>query len=239
LAVRQLKISVLNLLVLLSSAFAVSAEEWSGFHIGARINGAFGDMAHVHQNRPNGTGIGDESLNFDVSDVGFGGFVGYRTQTGPLIFGGELGYDYLHISGGMDIAATAGPWPPNPTWNRRREMDIDHLFTLAAQVGREYEGIFVYGKGGVAFANVRTFGANVTAVPNIFGDVSDWEAGWLIGVGAERKLQHDIFLGIEYNYIGIRGDDRVIPCVNSGCNVGFADVKADIHKIDLRISRRF
>lgn len=212
--------------------------DWSGIYLGAQIGAGFSQLNHVHQNRP-GTPATYETIRQNPAGVLGGVHVGYRKDFGYTVVGAELSYSKADLSQRTFIPATAGPWPPNPVWNRVRIMGIDDIVTATVQAGMKNGQFLFYGKAGYAGANVRTFGANVSVTPNIFGDVTRFEHGWTIGAGVDYQLSSNVSVGLDFSHIRITGRSRVIPCVNARCRVGFSNVNAQVNSVTGRLSYKF
>ena len=73
-------------------AMVAAIYDWSGFYIGA--NGGYGNS----RNSWSIPGFGSEGA-FDANGAVAGGQIGYRWQTGAMVFGLEAQYDWSDMSG--------------------------------------------------------------------------------------------------------------------------------------------
>ena len=109
-----------------------AAYDWSGFYIG--VNGGGGTSRNSWDlvgGLPQG--------NHDATGGTIGGQVGYRWQTGPIVFGVEGQGNWADFSG--DNVSQVIPGNRN-----RTKIDAFGLFT--GQVGYSWQNVLLYVKGG-------------------------------------------------------------------------------------------
>src|SRR5262249_12802901 len=133
---------------------AAAIYDWSGFYIG--VNGG-GGWTH---NTWDLVGGGREGSN-DASGGTVGGQIGYRWQTGPVVFGVEAQGNWADFPGDFRSALF-------PTRNRTK-TDAFGLFT--GQIGYAFNNVLLYAKGGAAVVDNKydifnLAGVNVASTSN-------------------------------------------------------------------------
>ncbi len=114
-----------------------------------------------------------------------------------------------------------------------RSSEVSNLILVTGRLGYANDNLLAYAKAGYATADVDfgfTFGGTATA-----GSSSEREHGWTAGVGLEYAIRDNIILGIEYNFVHLNADDRVLapsPVVAVGGDV-------DVQSILARVSFKF
>ncbi|AXS40406.1 hypothetical protein [Breoghania sp. L-A4] len=138
---------------------------------------------------------------------------------GSFVFGGEIGASLVDLEEDSRYFSFGA--------NRSRVMSLDNLITATAQVGFAFDRWLVLAKGGYAGGEIYTYGSNLDL--NIYGSDTKFEHGWTLGAAIERAVSDRVSFGVGYDYVSIDGTDRVVPCVNAVCTVGFSDIQADVH----------
>jgi outer membrane immunogenic protein len=194
---------------------AAAIYDWSGFYIGANGGGGWSD------NTWDLVGGGREGSN-NASGGTVGGQIGYRWQTGPVVFGLEAQGNWADISGDHQSALFA-------TRNRTK-TDAFGLFT--GQIGYAFNNVLLYAKGGAAVVDnkydlfSRATGANLASTSN-----TRW--GGVVGAGVEYGFAPNWSLGFEYDHLFM---DR--QTVSFGA-LGSDSVKQDIDLFTARINYKF
>src|SRR5579871_6976027 len=133
-----------------------AAYDWSGFYIG--LNGG-GGSSHKCWDFVNGVTEGCH----DATGGTVGGQVGYRWQTGPIVFGVEAQGNWADFAGDNVSLAVAAD-------RNRTKIDAFGLFT--GQVGYAWNNALLYVKGGAAVTDNRYEGI-VTATGAVFDRATD------------------------------------------------------------------
>ncbi len=177
------------------------AMNWTGFYFGLHIGGQFGHsetndlddyyfLAHHH-------------FGYDESGIIAGGQVGYNLQLGRFVIGPEFDLGYLDLDGhGQE---------PEPLIRRvgvgHGSSDGDFYTTLRGRVGYavEFHGPWLlYATGGAIGVNYFT---RFYAVENnqfgIDAHTTDFDWGYTVGAGIERRLGEHWSLKIEYLYFNL------------------------------------
>jgi outer membrane immunogenic protein len=156
---KKLLVAAVGLAVLAMAAPAVAADlparpwtkaapmiapvyDWTGFYVGA--NGGYGSTRKCWDFTPGGVFAGTEGCR--VSDGGVaGGQVGYRWQSGTIVFGLEAQGDWADLKG-SNVSLLTGN-------TDRSRLDAFGLFT--GQIGLAYDNALLYVKGGAAVTSTK------------------------------------------------------------------------------------
>ncbi|WP_024510023.1 outer membrane beta-barrel protein [Bradyrhizobium sp. ARR65] len=158
--------------------------DWSGFYLG--VNGGWGwgrsswDFGGV---TPEGS--------HDASGATIGSQIGYRWQSGPVVFGVEGQGNWADFSGSnLSIAFPA---------------DINHSKTdafglITGQIGYAVNNILVYAKGGAAVTG-NTFQINSALTGAQLASTNNTRWGAAVGAGFEFGFAPNWSLGVEYDHL--------------------------------------
>ena len=196
-----------------------AAYNWSGFYVG--LNGGGGtshkcwDVAGFNEGCHDATG------------GTVGGQVGYRWQTGPVVFGVEAQGNWADFTGD-NVSVLTG--------NRNRtKIDAFGLFT--GQVGYSFNNALIYVKGGAAVVDDKySIVTNPGSALLASTDESRW--GGVVGVGLEFGFAPNWSAGVEYDhmFLGTQSNRFVTPV---GALFQVDNVKQDVDLFTARINYRF
>ncbi|MBX3581015.1 MAG: porin family protein [Rhizobiaceae bacterium] len=166
---------------------------WSGLYLGGFAGYGWGSTDVSKQASNDGTGANAPWLIDTDADGWFGGIqVGYDYQMDRWLVGAVADIAWTHING------SGSKGPPGPPAEYTTEFDW--IATLRARAGYiPTDNFLIYAHGGVAFADINLNPANDG--PWNDSSFSDTETGWVVGFGAEYKVQHNISLFAEYSYM--------------------------------------
>jgi outer membrane immunogenic protein len=214
------------------------AFNWTGFYVGGFVGGAWSDNVTTHDPRsallpydcptpgaPFFGAVCGATYKLDSSFIG-GGTIGYNWQAAgsPWVFGieGEAGYISLtgagvdNFTAGLPCSLT-GPFtlPPSRCNTFFTTKVGDWYGAVTGRVGYAWDRVLVYGKGGVAFAEVETTTSDTCSVAPcgaglLQGRGSDTLVGWAAGAGLEFALDRYWSIKGEYLYLGF--DSNVTAC---------------------------
>jgi outer membrane immunogenic protein len=158
--------------------------DWSGFYIG--INGGGG----TSRNSWDLVGGGPEGRH-DATGGTVGGQVGYRWQTGPVVFGIEAQGNWADFKGDNVSLVFA------PDRNRTK-IDAFGLFT--GQIGYAWNNVLLYAKGGAAITDnkydiISGLGGGVLA------STSNTRWGGVVGAGLEYGFAPSWSVAFEYDHL--------------------------------------
>jgi len=196
-------------------AVVAAVYNWSGFYIGVNAGGAWG---HSHANTST---VFSPTGYFATTSVpaiaaagaerirtrGFtgGGQFGYNWQSGAVVFGGELDFDYLGLRGSTSASALYPCCAPTG-FTINASTSNTWLFTARPRLGLANNNWLFYVTGGLAVAQVKgdfTF-TDTFATAHESGSVSKTKAGWTVGGGVEYGLAGNWSIKAEYLYVNIR-----------------------------------
>ena len=188
-------ISALALSIILP-ATAVQAEDWTGFYAGASGGYSFGavEAGSIENESKKGVDASVAAAFGDADPSGFEAsvFIGYRMQSGGLVYGLEGG-----ISGGsVEGSGTSD-------FSETSSIMFEESYYLRGILGTEYQGALVYGSLGLVSTSVTTEETDFNTRTE--GDIT----GLTIGVGYERMLTETWGIRAEINHT-IYEDDYAI-----------------------------
>jgi outer membrane immunogenic protein len=168
---------------------------WSGGYIGLQGGGAWGRAKAAHGTGDPIFGFPNTDITnwFDISGGVFGIESGYNLQFGHLVIGYESD---TSISTKRGSTAFIAPFNPLFTEGVRERW----LSTWRARVGYAQDSWFLYGTGGVAYANVEQ--QEMSPVGLISEKNNHW--GWAAGAGLEWMFMPKWSFKIEYLHVGLQ-----------------------------------
>jgi len=187
----------------------VPGYNWSGIYIGGNVG--YGRSTTFWDNLDDTTLWGDnippDSFSHGVSGMIGGGQIGYNYQTGPYVFGIEAMIDASAIKGDHASDTVFG------AADDQFETRIKTLVLITGRIGYAWNNLLVYGKGGLAMANIHLSVTDDTGPFTGSGSASKWRTGLTFGAGLEYGITPNLSVGIEYDYIRLQsaqyelGDD--------------------------------
>ena len=164
----------------------------------------------------------------DATGGTVGGQVGYRWQTGPIVFGVEAQGNWADFTGDNVSQLFAGD-------RNRTKIDAFGLFT--GQVGYAWNNALLYVKGGAAVVDDK-----YTIVTNpgsaLLASASETRWGGVVGVGLEYGFAPNWSAGVEYDhmFLGRRPTTSPSPV---GASRGTDNIKQDVDLFTARMNYRF
>lgn len=222
-------------------AMAQEAADWTGFYAGVFAGYGLDTAIATSTTTPPVTVEVEpgEFLTIGSSDYDerfqalFGGLqVGYSYQFDSFVFGVEgalaLGGFNKARGNSFDFNYVDGADFSSYGLDERTEFSIDWLTTFAGRAGMDFDGWLVYGKAGVAVADLSAVSTSTLSIdgnvpggplglplPNgtyVSGGTTDaLRVGAVIGIGVEKKLTEAVSLGLEYNYVDLGSIDATTP----------------------------
>ncbi len=169
---------------------AARAYDWTGFYVGGFIGAVTADTGWSY------LGVTNLSLGgpTSVHAAGFlgGGTWGYNQQFGNLVAGFEADLGWTNASGGRSV-----PCPSGLLFTC--QASLGWLGTITGRFGYAFDRLLIYGKGGLAVAEVSSASVwNPSVIPlaipgqpvpaaTVFRG-SDTAVGWTLGGGFEFAL---------------------------------------------------
>jgi len=197
-----------------------AAYDWSGFYIG--VNGG-GGTSHKCWDLVAGVREGCH----DATGGTVGGQVGYRWQTGPVVFGVEAQGNWADFTGD-NVSVVTG--------NRNRtKIDAFGLFT--GQVGYAWNNALLYVKGGAAVVDDKY---SIVTNPGgaLIASNTDTRWGGVVGVGFEYGFAPNWSAGVEYDhmFMGTQSGNFVAPV---GGFLQVDNIRQDVDLFTARVNYKF
>ncbi|HEY2247182.1 MAG TPA: outer membrane beta-barrel protein [Bradyrhizobium sp.] len=196
-----------------------AAYNWSGFYAG--LNGGGGTS---HKCWDLG-GIGEGC--HDATGGTVGGQVGYRWQTGPVVFGVEAQGNWADFTGD-NVSVVTG--------NRNRtKIGAFGLFT--GQVGYAFNNALIYVKGGAAVVDDKY---SIVTNPGsaLLASTDDARWGGVVGVGLEFGFAPNWSAGVEYDHLFL-GTQSYTFGSPAAAVFQTDNIKQDVDLFTARINYRF
>jgi len=194
--------------------------DWSGFYIG--LNGG-GGTSHNCWNLVGGLGEGCH----DATGGTVGGQIGYRWQTGPIVFGLEAQGNWADFSGD-NVSAVFFPD------RNRTKIDAFGLFT--GQVGYAWNNVLLYAKGGAAVTDNK-YDIISGAGGGVLASTSNSRWGATIGAGLEYGFAPNWSFGVEYDHLFM--DRQNVTFVSPAVGVQTDSIKQDVDLFTARVNYKF
>jgi outer membrane immunogenic protein len=156
--------------------------DWSGFYIG--INGGGG----TSRNSWNLVGGASEGSH-DATGGTVGGQIGYRWQTGPVVFGIEAQGNWADFKGDNLSLVFAE--------RNRTKIDAFGLFT--GQIGYAWNNVLLYAKGGAAVTDNKY--EIIALGGGLLASTTNTRWGGVVGAGLEYGFAPNWSLGFEYDHM--------------------------------------
>jgi outer membrane immunogenic protein len=186
--------------------------DWTGFYIGINGGGGFSHSSWSFD------GVGDGS--HDASGGTVGGQIGYRWQTGQIVWGVEGQGNWADLSG--NHFGTFG--------GLNDHSKIDSFGLITGQVGYAINNVLLYVKGGAAVADVKH---SVDNGVGFFASNSNTRWGGTVGAGVEFGFMPGWSVGFEYDHLFLGRDNfNVTP-------FDFVSVKQDVDLFTARLNYKF
>jgi outer membrane immunogenic protein len=196
---------------------------WTGFFIGAHLGGAHTEVQATETLLADPEPLIQTYAQNGASVVG-GVQAGWQKQWEKFVVGVEVGYSALSFD-----STTASPILEGVT----RSVEVRDLLTVMGRLGYADGRWLAYTKAGWASAQV-----DITLRDTVASDVAsagERASGWTAGVGIDYALTHNLFLGVEYNYLYVRADVAPLPIAETR----FGDADVDMQTLVLRLNYRF
>lgn len=221
--------AVASAALLSNAASAQDSTDWSGFYAGvfagygldtAPASSSVTDPVTIEVNPGEFLTFGGSSSSTRFDTLLGGIQAGYNHQISNFVLGVEgtvgLGGWGKTNASTLTYNVVAGADFLNLSTNDRSDFSVDWLTMFAGRFGADFDGWLVYGKAGVAVANVSsqsvsstTLDTNVAGVPFANGTYdssaaySALRAGMVVGAGLEKMLNDNVSVGLEYNYVNL------------------------------------
>ena len=187
---------------------------WTGCHIGAEGGGAWGTSRHIQDDGSRALFGLPLTDNFNVTGAVLGGTAGCDYQFSNWVIGVENDLSWTNKKG------TAHLIPPFIPAANSFETSEKWLDTMRVRFGATWERWFLYGTGGLAFANEAVSLCSPQALS--CASASHNILGWTLGAGLEYALWSNWSVKLEYLYVKL---DKTffpeLPAPNLTGGIGF------------------
>jgi outer membrane immunogenic protein len=203
----------------------VAVYDWTGFYIGA--NGGYGTSRNCWGLVPVGGVVIPDGCHSQSGGI-IGGQLGYRWQSGPMVFGLEAQGDWASLrSSHVSLA--------NPALTDSSKVTGLGLFT--GQIGYAWNAALLYMKGGAALTNNSLLQATtIGGVGLNFATSTRWGAA--IGVGFEYGFTPNWTAGIEYDHL-FMGNANNSFSVPAGAAAVVNRISQDVDMFTVRVNYKF
>ena len=170
---------------------ALAPYDWSGAYVGAHA------------------GYGSANVDYDFNDDDLFGNDAGSTNSENLdgfVGGGQIGYDWqidnfvLGLEGYVTWSDLKSSTGGNDLGEVSFHTNVDWVAALAPRVGIAWDNVLIYGKAGLALAELGTRIEQPVLSGLRFNDDDKTELGWTIGAGAEVALSENWIVGMEADY---------------------------------------
>jgi outer membrane immunogenic protein len=157
--------------------------DWSGFYIGINGGGA------TSRNSWDLVGGGTEG-HHDSTGGTVGGQIGYRWQTGPVVFGVEAQGNWADFSGSNTSLL----------FNESNRTKIDAFGLFTGQIGYAWNNVLLYAKGGAAVTDNK-YEINALGGGGLLASTSNTRWGGVVGAGLEYGFAPNWSVAFEYDHM--------------------------------------
>ncbi len=182
---------------------------WAGFYAGAQIGYVWGDNnGTIAFATPNGL-LGDPSLGNSAQGVIGGVHVGYNYQINQFVIGVEGTVDPSTLYRNVLLLAPDTVADPGAVLGIGNTVNGSVQSTIQgairARAGVAFDRLLIYGTGGVAFAEFKSYfqlyGIDLNLAPFYASDTSSSSrVGWTAGGGVEYAINNNYSVIGEYRY---------------------------------------
>ncbi|MEE4203982.1 MAG: porin family protein [Halieaceae bacterium] len=232
--IKYLPATALVLSLSAMSATAQDVDRFTGYNIGTSLSYGEADRGWIGPNQPQRTDLGSDG------GVGLGIQAGYSWAVGSnMIVGADIGYtSSLGGDGASNCRAARG----GQIGRRDCAMGVDNVLTAGARIGAVTNGFLLYGKAGLASAEISTTSrpgsdpSFTSQVPPI--DSSERQHGYYVGLGVERAIDENWSIGGDVTYYDFNEKTHSIV-LNTGFSEQRLDVGANATIFSLSLNYRF
>src|SRR5882724_3286328 len=196
--------------------------DWTGLYLG--INGGYGQSRNCWD--MNGALVFgfspaiSEGCNNGTGAVA-GGQIGYRYQTGSLVFGIEAQGDWANLKGSNTSNVFNGlALPPGVGLSLVNTSKVDAIGLFTGQIGYSFGPLLWYVKGGAAVTDNKYDGALNFTSPRFSLSATDHASavkfGGVVGTGLDWMFADGWSVGVEYNHLFMGSNDNGFKLTSFG-----------------------
>lgn len=200
---------------------------WSGVYVGGNLGLAHANLSATEQIFP------DDPFRFaglvheqSATSVIGGVQAGWQKHWGKTVWGVEAGISLLRFDDNSPSELIEG---------LTRSAEVRDILSLTGRLGYTDGRWLAYFKAGVVNAQI-----DVAYHDTIFGGSTSSngrETGWTAGLGMDYALTHNVFLGVEYNYMHFNAgvSPPLIPDLPTRFRGGDVDVQTLVVRLNYRL----
>jgi opacity protein-like surface antigen len=200
--------------IFLTASMNVIAGGWEGFYFGGQYGKAKSrtDWTYDNANYFNTLDSTVLGSNFNVNSTGnIGGlYLGYNYVMSLFVIGFEGSLQKASLNN-----TTASPFFPATD---SESTNINRFGALKGRIGYAYQSWLLSLGGGWATAKASL--SVQDASNNVIASSSQWVNGWTTGTAVEYKVSDGFSLGLAYDYIKLKLNNKSLSCPNCGTGVG-------------------
>ncbi len=216
-------------------AKADPSESWSGCYVGANAGYGEADIkgTSLAITSPNPIPIilNDPIGSAAAKGGALGGQFGCDYQAADWVLGAQISLDAADLEG--DHLYIGGSSPSN-----RVRYDINRFGTLTGRVGYLLQtNTLPYLKAGAAWTRTNHRDADSTVPVPYHGTSEITRKGWLLGIGVEHKIQQNLSIFVEYDYMDF-GKEKTTINYTDGFVYDYS-FKQDMNYLGIGMNYRF
>jgi outer membrane immunogenic protein len=185
------------------------AFDWSGLHIG--VSGGYAFDGHDASYTYNGVASEEVAIlpsGASLSSSGgiIGGNIGYDLQFNSVVVGVEADLSWTNFGDNTTYVFTGDSAIGMPPITFATSYQMDWFSTVRGRIGLPFDGLLVYGTGGLAFANVSmntTVTVGEPPMGALRGANEETKVGWTLGGGAEYAVTDHVTIKAEALYFDL------------------------------------
>ena len=206
-------------------AYVATVYDWSGFYIG--VNGGWGNVNNFWNLQTAAGTFPEGGTNGNGGTVG--GQIGYRWQSGALVYGVEAQGNWANLSGRNTSLALA-----NAGLDNSSNLDAFGLFT--GQIGYAWNNVLLYAKGGAAVTDTQ-YNDLVTGTGAVVASSSDTRWGGVVGAGLEYGFAPNWSAAVEYDHLFMGNNTDNLTA--SGAAFATDSISQNVDLVTFRLNYKF
>jgi outer membrane immunogenic protein len=211
--------------------------DWTGFYVGLFAGYGWGDVDVTDVDGYNGGG-GAGDFSYDTNGFYAGAYGGFNMQWNWVVAGIEGEAAWLDLDDSAQFPPYVGVRLADDS---RASIDTGFYGTITGRLGVALDRVLIYGKGGVALADVDvsyidTDPAGTTLVAGTTAD--DWLTGWTLGGGIEAAVGQHFVLRGEYMFTDL-GDISHVATASSGATFEFQHEVDNLQTVKVGAAYKF
>lgn len=192
----------------------VFAGNWEGFYFGGQYGKAKSrtDWTYDNANYFNTSGSTVLGSDFNVNSSGnIGGlYLGYNYEIALFVIGLEGSLQKASLNN-----TTASPYFPATD---SETTNINRFGVVKGRLGYAYQSWLFSLGGGWATAKANLSVQNASS--NVVASSTQWVNGWTTGTAIEYKITEGFSLGLAYDYIKLKLNNKTLTCPSCGTGAG-------------------